>query len=176
MKKNMIISWIFCSLHLLGYAQPKEDYLLTLNQDTLFGKILTEANGLAAIKFIYKGKKMTYHPSSIQFFGIYREGRYQHFRTFKSEEGRAFFVQIMTIGKIKLYKYSEEHIFTDATLSRYVYLMRTTDDDLTTISSSSYQRILGDFLKDKPSLLAQLANTTFAEVPQLIKQHNKKYR
>jgi len=172
MKKYTILSWIFCCLSLMGYAQSKQDYLLTLNQDTLYGKILTEQAGLAPIIFIYKRQKMNYHPSSIQFFGLFREQVYQHFKTLKSEKGRAFFVQIMATGNIKLYKYSEEHIFAYATLRRYVYLMGTTDDNLTSISSSSYQRILGNFLEDTPSLLAQLANTTFDEVPQLIKQYN----
>lgn len=74
---------------------------------------------------------------------------------------------------MKLYKYSEEHIFPHSTRRRYVYLMGMTDNALTTLSSSSYHRILGDLLKDKPFLLKQLANTTFSEVPQLMEAYNK---
>ena len=72
-----------------------------------------------------------------------------------------------------LYKYSEEHIFPNATLNRYVYLMGTTDEVLTTISSSNYQRILGGFLEGQTALLSKLATTSFEEVPQLIRLYNR---
>lgn len=173
MKKVIFLSWIFCCLGILGHTQKMEDYILTLKQDTLHGKILTEPSGLAPIIFIYERQRMNYHPSSIQFFGIFRDKEYQHFKTLKTKEGRAYFVQIIVVGKIKLYKYSEEHIFPNATLNRYVYLMGTADEALTTISSSSYQRILGDFLKEQPALLSKLENTAFEEIPQLIELYNE---
>ncbi len=78
----------------------------------------------------------------------------------------------MAVGNIKLYKYSEEHIFPNSTLNRYVYLMGTSDETLTTISSSNYQRILRGSLKEQPALLSKLANMSFEDVPQLIELYN----
>lgn len=173
MKKDSLLIWIFCSLSFIGYTQQKQDYLLTLKQDTLYGKILSQSHGLAPITFIYESQKMNYHPTSIQFFGLFRNNIYQHFKTLRSEKGQAFFVQIIENNGIKLYKYKEEHIYPNSTLVRYVYLMGPTDDQLTTLSSSNYQRILNDFLKEEPALLAQLENTSFQEVPELIKQYNE---
>jgi len=172
MNINSLLICFFCSFSFIGYAQQKGDYLLTLKQDTLYGKIVTNSNGLAPITFVYGGHKMNYHPPSIQFFGVFRNKRYQHFKTLKSKNGQAFFVQIMVNNGIKLYKYTEEHIYFNSILERYVYLMGPTDDELMTLSSSNYQRILGDFLKEKPFLLAQLENTSFEKVPQLLEQYN----
>ena len=115
---------------------------------------------------------MNYYPPSIQFFGVFRNNIYRHFKTLRSKKGQAFFVQIMANSRIKLYKYTEEHIYPNSTLKRYVYLMGPMDDQLITLSSSNYQRILNEFLKGKPALLAQLENTSFKEVPQLIKRYN----
>lgn len=173
MKKDSLLIWIFCSLSFIGYTQQEADYLLTLKQDTLYGKILSQSTGLAPITFVYGGHKMNYHPISIQFFGIFRNNIYQHFKTLRSKKGQAFFVQIIANNGIKLYKYKEEHIYPNSTLRRYVYLMGPTDDQLTILSSSNYQRILNKFLKEEPALLAQLENTSFKEVPQLIEQYNK---
>lgn len=173
MKKIYFLSWIFFGLSIWGHAQKMEGYILTLQQDTLYGKVLTEPSGLAPITFIYEKQRMNYHPSSIQFFGIFRNKEYQHFKALKTKEGRAYFVQIMSNGKLNFYKYSEEHIFTYATLNRYVYLMGTSDNQLTTLSSSSYQRILGDFLEGQPALLSKLEDTSFEEVPLLIELYNE---
>lgn len=173
MKKDSLLICFFCSLSFIGYAQQEADYLLTLKQDTLYGKILSKPYGLAPITFVYGGHKMNYHPTSIQFFGLFRNKTYQHFKTIRSEKGQAFFVQIMANNGIRLYKYKEEHVYPNNTLGRYVYLMGPTDDQLTTLSSSNYQRILNEFLKEEPALLAQLENTSFKEVPQLIEQYNK---
>ncbi len=173
MKKEIILCWIFCGFSVWGFSQKTKDYLLTLKKDTLFGKILTEKRGLAPIVFVYGKQKMNYYPSSIQFYGIFRDKTYQHFKTLKSKEGKAFFVQIIANGNIQLYKYLEKHIYTHSTLRRYVYLMGRSDEQLMTISSSNYQRILGDFLKEQPSLLSKLTTVSFAEVPQLIHQYNQ---
>ncbi len=175
MKKNSLLIYFFCSLSLLGYGQQEKGYLLTLNRDTLHGKIKAESNGLAPITFVYEGHKMNYRPNSIQFFGIFRDNAYQHFKTLRSKKGQAFFVQVMVDDNIKLYKYAEEHIFPSSTLKRYVYLIGATDDQLTTLSSSNYQRILSEFFKENLPLLAQLKNTSFKEVPQLLKQYDKLY-
>ena len=175
MKKSILLGWIFCCLSIWGHAQKMEGYILTLQQDTLYGKIVTASSGLSPITFTYEKQRMNYHPSSIQFFGIFRDKEYQHFKTLKSKNGGAFFVQIMVDDTIKLYKYSEEHIFPNATLNRYVYLMGASDETLTTISSSSYHRILSDFLEGQPALLSKLENVSFAEVPLLIELYNKIY-
>lgn len=164
--------YIFCCLSFLSSAQKGKDYILTLQKDTLFGEILIN-QGIDPIAFKHQGHKMSYHPSSIQFFGVFRDEEYQHFKVFKSQEGKAVFVEIMATGKINLYKYTEKHIFPNSTLKRYVYLMGPSDGKLTTLSSSSYQRILRHFLKKRPSLLAQLTSASFTEVPNLINQYNQ---
>jgi len=172
MEKGIYLCCIFCCLSFLSHAQKGKDYILTLQKDTLFGEILV-TQGIDPIAFKHQGHKMSYHPSSIKYFGIFRNKAYHHFKVLKSKEGKAVFVEIMATGKINLYKYTEKHIFPNSTLNRYVYLMGASDKQLITFSSSSYQRILGHFLKKRPSLLAQLTSSSFSEVPKLINQYNQ---
>jgi len=175
MKKNSLLIWIFCGLSFIGFAQKKADYLLTMKQDTLYGKVLTASNGLAPIQFVYGGHRMNYYPTSIEFFGVFRDNNYRHFKTLRSRRGQAFFVEIMVNDYMKLYKYKEEHINYKTTTIRYVYLVGPSDDKLTVLSSSTFQSTLGKFLKEKPNMLTALRETTFHELPQLIRHYNDLY-
>lgn len=147
--------------------------MLTMQQDTIFGNIKME-QGLDPITLSYQGLKARYHPSSIQFYGVYRNNQYQHFKTITSKGGRSLFVEIMERGAVDLYKYSELHIRENEVYDRYIYLIKNIDDKLIYMSSSSYQRILANFLKKHPNLLTQLAISSYEEVPKLIKQYNQR--
>lgn len=152
-------------------AQENRDYILTLQKDTIFGKIV-EREGKEPITFIHNKLKVYYHPSTIQSFGVFRENRYQRYKSLRSKEGQTFFVEILGQGKVNLYKYTELNIIKKAQVKRYVYMIDTHDHELIIFSSSTYQRILGTFLKEYPSLVAQLANCSYHEVPILIEQYN----
>ena len=173
MKKELYCCFLFCCIIFLCKAQRGEDYILTLQQDTLFGKIEME-QGQDPITFSHNKKKINYHPSTIQYFGIFENKQYQRFKSLTSLGGKSIFVKILVEGKIKVYKYTEEHVYPNSTLNRYVYLMGYSDDALVTVSSSAYQRMVGYFLKEHPNLLLELANYSFDEVPQIIEQYNER--
>lgn len=172
MKIRIYFCLLFCCLYYFASAQTNKDYILTLKQDTLFGKIEVEL-GREPISFKYKKLQLDYHPSTIQSFGIFREKQYHRFKSMKSPSGNtSFFVEIMVEGKNNLYKFDDKYVFDNKKL-RYLYFMENEADELFPISSSTYQRILGRILKDYPNLLLMLKQSTFAQVPQLIKQYNK---
>lgn len=172
MKIKIYYCILFCCFPLFAFTQTKKDYILTLKQDTLFGKIDVEL-GREPISFRYKKLQLIYHPSTIQSFGIFRQEQYHRFKTLKNATGdTSFFVEIMVEGKNNLYKFDDKYVFENRTL-RYLYIMENEANELFPISSSSYQRILGAILKDYPDLLLMLKQITFAQVPQLIKQYNE---
>ena len=171
MKKYIFLSFLFCFFVFLCNAQENKDYILTLQKDTLFGKII-EREGREPITFTHRNLKVNYHPSTIQSFGVYRNDSYQRYKSLKSEGGRTFFVEILLQGKINLYKFTEENLLKEGRVLRYVYMLDTHDEDLIIFSSSTYQRILGAFFKEYPSLVAQLSNYSYHEVPRLIEQYN----
>lgn len=171
MKIRILYCLLFCCLYASAFSQANKDYILTLQQDTLFGKIQVEL-GREPISFKYKKMNLDYHPSTIQSFGIFREKQYRRFKSMKSPSGNdAFFVEIMVEGKNNLYKFDDKYIFNNKQL-RYLYFMENEDNELFPISSSTYQHILGRVLKDYPNLLSMLEQSTFAQVPQIIKQYN----
>jgi len=171
MKIRIYYCFLFCCLHYFAFTQTNKDYILTLQQDTLFGKIQVEL-GREPISFKYKKLNLAYHPSTIKSFGIFREKQYRKFKTLKSPSGKtAFFVEIVAEGNTNLYKFDDKYIMNDKKL-RYIYFMENEADELSPISSSTYQRRLARMLKDYPHLLSVLEQSTFAQVPQLIKQYN----
>ncbi len=172
MKKNIFLSFLFCCFVFLCNAQKDKDYILTLQKDTLFGKII-EREGREPITFTHGNSKVNYHPSTIQSFGIYRNDRYQKYKSIKSDGGRTFFVEVLLQGKINLYKFTEENVLKEGRVLRYVYMMDIPDNELIIFSSSTYQRILGAFFKEYPSLVTQLSNYSYHEVPRLIEQYNR---
>jgi len=172
MKIRIFYCFLFCCLQYFASAQTNKDYILTLQQDTLFGKIRVEL-GREPISFKYKKLNLDYHPSTIQSFGIFREKEYRRFKTLKSPSGKAaFFVEIIVEGKNNLYKFDDKYISNPKQL-RYIYFIENEADELSPISSSTYQRKLGRMLKDYPHLLSILEQSTFAQVPQLIQQYNE---
>lgn len=171
MKIRIYLCLLFCCLHYFAFTQSKKDYILTLQQDTLFGKIQVEL-GRDPISFKYKKLNLDYHPSTIKSFGIFREKQYHRFKSMTSPSGNvSFFVEIMVEGKNNLYKFDDKYIMDNKKL-RYLYFMENEANELFPISSSTYQRILGRVLKDSPSLLTVLEQSTFAQVPQLIRKYN----
>ncbi len=172
MKIRIFYCLLFCCLHSFAFSQTNKDYILTLQQDTLFGRIQVEL-GREPISFKYKKMNLDYHPSTIQSFGIFREKQYHRFKSMKSPSGKAsFFVEIMVEGKNNLYKFDDKYVFDNKKL-RYLYFMESEAHGFFPISSSTYQRILGRVFKDYPNLLSMLEQSTFAQVPQIIKQYNE---
>lgn len=128
--------------------------------------------GKAPITFVHQKQKITFHPTTIQSFGVFNGEAYQIYETLSSEKGQAIFVEVVAKGKANLYKYVEKRIATNSTQDRYVYFFGTSKEELTVISSSNYRRILGAFLSGHPSLIEQLERTAFDEIPNLIQSYN----
>lgn len=175
MKIKIYNCLLFLCLPFWVFAQTNKDYILTIEQDTLYGRIVVN-QGKDPISFKYDGHKLTYHPSTIQYFGIYRDAQHRKFRSLSSPSGRRFFVEVLLEGTVNLYKLTEKHLYANSTLDRYVYLLGSSDEALTTVTSSSYQRILKLFLVDYPHLQTKLTNTSFAEIPQIIQEYNQVVR
>ncbi|MEM1120469.1 MAG: hypothetical protein AAGJ18_08450 [Bacteroidota bacterium] len=142
-----------------------------MQKDTLFGKISMDV-GKLPITFIHHKRKFNYHPSTIQSFGIFAEKGYKIYETLKSKEGHSIFVEVMVQGKLNLYKYTEKRNLKESIRYRYVYFFGFSKDALSIMSSSSYQRILGEFFRAYPDVLSELKRTTFENVPSLMEYYN----
>ena len=167
MKKTLLIICFLVGFLVQNFAQVNKDFILTLNQDTLYGEI-TIYRDKSPIIFKYHKKKMRYHPNTLQAFGILENDEYHQFKSLKSQNGIAVFAQLMTEGPLYLYKYREQHVYSSHTLERYVYFLGESDKNLTTLSSSSYKRILGQLFNKYPNFLAKLNASSFSEVPKII--------
>lgn len=169
MKKNFILSSIFLILPLFLCAQSGKDFILSLNQDTLFGKI-TFSLKAETISFKHKGKKTNFHISTLTYFGVNRNGKNLVYKTLINHWKEYIFVQVLSEGKLDLYhydtKYNERYTRSDP----YRYYIGNTDIYPIRMSPRSYRHILERMITDQSSLLAQQYN--YEDVPKIIKQYN----
>lgn len=108
MKYKILIISLLYSFPLLLFAQSNPDYILTMQKDTLFGTIKNNLDW-ESITFVHHKKKVYFHAATIQYFGIYRAGKYLRYKSIKDKDGTDLFVQILNEGKIKLYKATEQY-------------------------------------------------------------------
>ena len=170
MKKNFTLIGLFCFLPLLLSAQQGQDFILTLSKDTLYGKIKFSTKSDLII-FKYKGKKVEFHASTIDYFGIYEKGQVDIYKTLLNNWEEYIYVKVLDEGKLNLYYYDTagNHRYTSADPYRY-YIGR---EDLYPIRMSprAYKNMMKWMVTDHPDLLAQMGN--YEDVPRIIRTYNR---
>lgn len=170
MKQQITLFCILLFFPMLLFSQAKKDFILNINRDTLFGKIKM-SNKSGVLTFHHGRKKVTFHASTIDYFGKYRKGQYQVFKTLVNNRGEDIFVKVLSEGKVNLYYYdtADNELYTQADPFRYyigteeIYPIR--------MSPRSYNGLMKMMVKDQPNLLTQLAG--YEDVPRIIKRYNK---
>jgi len=170
MKKNFTLIGVLLVLPLFLFAQQGRDYILTMNQDTLYGKIRFNQKS-DIISFQYKGEKVDFHASTINYFGVTRKGITRIYKTLINNWEEYIFVEVLTEGKLNLYYYDTagNHRYTSADPFRYY--IGNSDIYPIRMSPRAYKNMMKMMVTDQPDLLAQMGD--YDDVPRIIKKYNK---
>ena len=171
-EKRILTIGLLLSVLSIVIAQKNKDYILTLRKDTLFGKIKTNFQS-ELITFIYKRKKVYFHPSTIKSYGIYDRRKYLRFKSIKNSSGDWLFVQILDEGKVKLYRYKRYVTTTEATYLKDLYYIGRSDDRLISIKRETFEQVMKGLILHHPSLLPQVNESTFKDVPAIVASYNR---
>lgn len=172
MKKSLLLSVFLFSLTFC-LAQKDKDFILTLHQDTIYGKVKINDND-PHITFIHKRKRLYFHPAALRYFGVYKEGQYQRFKSVKNAKGKHLFAEVLLEGKMKLYKYREYVKNKEGILTlKELYFIGKSDEKLITMYPNSFNLILEVLAKEKPALLAKAHTVNYKEVPRFVASYNQ---
>jgi len=170
MKKNFTLFWILVILPLSLCGQKGKDFILTISQDTLYGKIkFNQKPGI--ITFRYKGKKVAFHASTINYFGVNRDGITRVYKPLVNNWKKDIFVEVLSEGNVNLYYYDTagNDLYTSADPFRYY--IGNSDIYPIRMSPRSYRFLMKMMVTGQPDLLAQLSG--YEDVPRIIKRYNQ---
>lgn len=170
MNKKFTLIGIVLLLPMFLLAQKGKDFILTMNQDTLYGKIKFNQKS-DIISFQYKGEKVEFHASTINYFGVHRKGTTRIYKTLINNWKEYIFVEVLSEGRLNLYYYDTagNHRYTSA--DPYRYYIGNNDIYPIRMSPRAYKNLMKMMVKDSPDLLAQMG--TYEDVPRIIKKYNK---
>lgn len=173
MKNSIVLIIFWCFLPLSLISQAPKDYILTMQRDTLFGKIKSNMDW-ESITFVHNKKKINFHASTIKYFGIFREGKYRRYKSIKDVDGVDLFVQILNEGKIKLYKAEEQYFrFSRFTYFNRVYYVGPSDDNLVMMDEEDYHNFINVIIRENPHLKKELKQLSFDELSKLVAMYNQ---
>jgi len=169
MNKKMLLLWIGILLSSLLFAQEEKDFFLTMQGDTLYGKIKLDRRS-NTIAFQYQGDKITFHASTIESFGIYKKGKYRTYKTIQNNNKKEVFVEVLTEGALNLYRYNTSGDERYQKEDSFRYFICEEDTVVMRVTPKSYKVILKRCCKDQPQLLTQRID--YQDVPRIIKAYN----
>lgn len=173
MNRKITISFICCLLSISMSAQQGADFILTLNQDTLYGKIKFSRND-KSVTFRHNKKKTKFKATTINYFGLQDQNEMKVYTVATLYPREDVFVEVITEGEVNLYYYdtrqSKHYIDGD----EYRYFVGNSELEPIKISPRSYKGILKYFLKEQPALLNELQD--YEDVPRIIKKYNQQAR
>lgn len=172
MTKRILLLTLISCICTFAFAQNKKDFILTLSKDTIFGNIILNATA-AHITFKHKRKKVYFHPKTLKAFGIYdKKSGYKYYKSITNARGTSMFVEVLSEGSFKLYKYQKTEIIADAKFTKNLYYMGRTEKRLSTITPDSYSNAIKALIKNYPTLTTSAEKTSFQEFPNLVASLN----
>jgi len=170
MHKKLLLLWGVLFLSLPLWAQKGKDFLLTMKEDTLYGKIKIQ-NRFNSIAFHYQGERVGFHATTIKKFGIHQKGKTRLFKTIDDDRKKRVIVEILIQGKLNLYRYNTIGDEDFTRLEHFRYFLGKKDTELVNITPISYKNALQFFMQDQPNLLAQ--KIAYGDIPKIIEQYNE---
>lgn len=171
-KKILLLTLISCICTFV-FAQKNKDFILTLNQDTVFGNVTLNTSA-AHITFKHNRKRVYFHPKTLKAFGIYdKKDGYKHYKSITNARGTSMFVEVLSEGSFKLYKYQKTEIIADAKYTKNLYYIGRTEERLSTITPDSYENAIRALVKNYPTLSIEAKNSSYQEFPNLIASINE---
>ena len=174
MKNNLLLTVaLIAFVSVSAAAQNEKDFILTLNRDTIFGKVSIQ-HETDFITFKHKRKKVYFHPKTLQAFGIYhRKQGYQIYKSIKNAKGEHLFAETITQGEVQLYRYTECVVKNYGRAYKTVYYIGYSDDKLVSVTPRTYEATMRVLVKDRPNLEHLAANLSYDEVPMLVASYNQ---
>lgn len=173
MTKRIFLLTLISCICTFAFAQKKKDFILTLSKDTIFGNVTLNAS-VAHITFKHKRKRVYFHPKTLKAFGIYdKKDGYKYYKSITNARGTSMFVEVLTEGSFKLYRYQKTEIIADSKYTKNLYYMGRTEERLSTITQDSYANTIRALIKDYPTLSTDAENTTFKEFPNIVASLNE---
>lgn len=172
MKKGILLFGLLLGFATFTMAEQPKDFILTMNKDTLYGKIKPFLRS-SYIVFEYQKKKLYFRAPTLHFFGIYKDGTYHYYKSIKNKDGKSIFAEILEEGKLKLYSHRVNEPHLPIPHQKPHYYIGNSDDKLVAITSNSYTHQLTYFVKDNPQLLTELREGNFKDVPKIVGVYNK---
>jgi len=172
MTKNFTLFSILLLLPLCLCAQKDNGFILTMKQDTLYGKVRIN-NKLDGISFQYEGKKVELHASSITYFGVKKKGTTRIYKTLINNWEEYIFVEVLTEGKFNLYHYDTAGNDRYTRSDPYRYYIGSSNIYPIRMSPRSYRsmmKMMVRIVEEEPELLGQLAD--YEDVPRIIRKYN----
>lgn len=171
-KKLLLLTFISC-ICTFAFAQKNKDFILTLNQDTIFGNV-TLNSSVAHIIFKHKRKKVYFHPKTLKAFGVFDKAEgYKYYKSITNARGTSMFVEVLTEGSFNLYKYQKTKVTANAKYTKNLYYIGRTDEKLSTITPDSYENAIKALVKTHPVLSTKAENSSFNEFPNLVASLNQ---
>lgn len=171
-KRFVLLTFLSC-ICTFAFAQKNKDFILTLNQDTLFGKIILNAS-VEHITFKYKRKRVYFHPKTLKAFGVYKNGNgYKYYKSITNARGTSMFVEVLTEGILNLYKHEKTEIRANAKYTKNLYYIGRTDERLSAITPDSYEHAIKVLVREHPTLSREAENASYQEFPSLVASLNE---
>lgn len=172
MNRTILLLLGICFLSISLWGQKKNnDFIITMNKDTLYGKVKFNPK-TNVVYFYYQGDKVVFNAATIENFGINRRGITRIFKAITNDWKDEVFVEILSEGKINLYRYdtSGNDLYKgDAFYYRY-YISNPQKSHLLRVTPRSYKTILKMRIENQPSLLAQQID--YEQFPDIIAAYN----
>ena len=172
MKRNFTLSLISLLFPLFLFAQQGKGFILTMKQDTLYGKVRIN-NKLDGISFQYEGKKVELHASTITYFGLKKNGTTRIYKTLINNWEEYIFVEVLAEGKLNLYHYDTAGNDRYTRSDPYRYYIGSSNIYPIRMSPRSYRslmKMMVRIVEEEPELLGQLAD--YEDVPRIIRKYN----
>lgn len=174
MTKKIYALLFFASLCTFAIAQKNKDFILTLNKDTIFGKVVINPS-VDHITFTLKRKRIYFHPKTLKAFGVYDKKKgYKYYKSITNARGTSLFVEILEEGpSFKLYKYMKKERVANGHYTKNLFYIGRNDEKLTTITPDSYENAMKVLVRDHPNLLTKVERLSYQEVPTIVASLNE---
>ncbi len=158
------------------FAQQPQDFIISLSQDTLWGKIKFVTRTQKVI-FKTEGTKAHFYPSSLLSFGLYDKARkdYSLYKSIRVHSQEKAFLKVLAEGKLQLF---EEKTFVNGgarnLFVRTAYYVGRTAESLHIMFPVHYEGVMSHYLKEVPQVSKKLDKATFYDIPTLVAEFNQK--
>lgn len=170
LKSYLLFSFLLGSL--ISSAQ-QQDFIIPLNGDTLWGKIKLTTR-TQKLTFKTAGTKVNFSPKTLLSFGRYNKKDHTHtlYEAVNLGNTRKVFLKVLAAGKLKLFEESRVIGGRRITYVQTLYYVGKTANSLNLIVPTYYEALMCHLTQDIPHISEKIKESTFYDIPDLVKKFN----